>query len=93
MRLVWTKEATRSRNTIFDHIEADDPVAALRMDALFSECAERLLVQPLMGRPGRVPGTRELIVHPRYVLVYDLRGDTLRILRLLHTARRWPPCE
>ncbi|MFO1210519.1 MAG: type II toxin-antitoxin system RelE/ParE family toxin [Amaricoccus sp.] len=38
-----------------------------------------------------MPGTRELVAHPSYRLIYNVRGDTVRILRVLHTARRWPP--
>ncbi|MFC3441026.1 type II toxin-antitoxin system RelE/ParE family toxin [Sphingobium rhizovicinum] len=42
------------------------------------------------GRPGRVTGTRELIVHRNYMLIYDVVGDVVRILRILHTRRQWP---
>jgi toxin ParE1/3/4 len=45
----------------------------------------------MMGRPGRVENTRELVVHRSYVLVYDIAGDTMRVLRVLHTARQRPP--
>lgn len=90
MRLVWTRGATLSREAIFDYIEADNPEAALAMDALFSQCALRLLEHPLMGRSGRVAHTRELVAHPNYVLVYDICADTIRILALLHAARQWP---
>lgn len=69
----------------------DNPLAALAMDTLFSEKVSRLLDHPHMGRPGTVHGTRELIVHPNYLLVYDLHADMIRILRLLHAARQWPP--
>lgn len=91
MRLIWTTEAALSRDAIFDYIEADNPAAALVMDALFSQCALRLLEHPMMGRPGRVTNTRELVVHPNYLLIYDIRSDTIRILRVLHAARQWPP--
>jgi len=39
---------------------------------------------------GRVAGTRELIVHPNYLILYDVTADTVRILRILHAAMRWP---
>jgi len=91
MRLLWTREAVRAREAIYDHIEAGDPAAALAMDTLFSAAAARLRKHPQLGRNGRLPGSRELVVHPHYVLVYDIRDDALRILHLLHTSRQWPP--
>jgi hypothetical protein len=45
----------------------------------------------MIGRPGRVANTRALVAHPNYVLTYDIAGDLIRILRLLHPARQWPP--
>ena len=50
-----------------------------------------LSVQPLLGRPGRVTGTREFVVSPRYILVYEVTADTLIVLAVLHTSRQWPP--
>lgn len=44
-----------------------------------------------MGRPGRAPGTQELVVHPNYIVIYDVTDDAIRILHLLHTSRQWPP--
>ena len=89
MKLYWTLEAIADRYAIFDYIEADNPAAALALDELFSEKAERLADHPKLGRPGRVDGTRELVVHENYILVYDIAGDMVRILRVLHAARRW----
>jgi addiction module RelE/StbE family toxin len=91
MRLLWTREAVRAREAIYDHIEASDPSAALAMDTLFSAAAARLREHPHLGRNGRLPGSRELVVHPHYVLAYDIKGDVIRILHLLHTSRQWPP--
>lgn len=91
MRLFWTLEARADRRTIYDHIEADNPQAALELDELFTSRAARLETHALIGRPGRVTGTRELVLHRNYVLIYDLAGDMVRILRILHAARQWPP--
>ena len=89
MKLYWTLEAIADRDAIFDYIEVDNPAAALALDELFSEKAERLTDHPKLGRLGRVDGTRELVVHENYILIYDIAGDLVRILRVLHVARRW----
>lgn len=93
MRLVWTRPAHFDRRSIREYIALENPEAALALDELISEKACRLDDQPGLGRPGRVDGTRELVVHHHYVLVYDYdrAKDQVRILRLLHTARQWPP--
>lgn len=61
------------------------------MDELFSASAKRLVEYPELGRPGRIAGTRELIPHRSYRLVYEIERDTVWILALVHTARQWPP--
>ncbi|WP_018079272.1 type II toxin-antitoxin system RelE/ParE family toxin [Thiobacillus denitrificans] len=91
MKLFWTLEAIQDRDEIYDYIEADNPAAALAIDELFSEKASRLVDLPDLGRLGRIVGTRELVAHRHYVLVYDVVGDLVRVLRVLHTARQWPP--
>jgi len=75
----WTPGAVQDRDEIYDHI-----------DELFAEKAKRLVDHPGLGRVGRVPGTRELVAHQNYVLVYDVVDDQVRILRVLHAARQWP---
>lgn len=91
MPLFWTPESIQDREDIYDFIEADNPAAALHLDEIFSEKALHLVDHPALCRLGRVVGTRELVVHPNYILVYDVRGDRVRVLRVLHAARRWPP--
>lgn len=91
MELRWTPEAIQDREEIYDYIEADNPAAALALDELFAEKAGRLVDHPGLGRPGRVPGTHELVAHQNYILVYDVEGDLVRVLRVLHAARLWPP--
>jgi toxin ParE1/3/4 len=91
MELFWTPEAINDRDAIYDYIEADNPTAALALDELFEEKAGRLLDLPGLGRPGRIAGTRELVAHQNYILVYDVPGDLLRVLRVLHAANEWPP--
>lgn len=93
MRLAWTTPALVDRIAIYDHIEADDPWAAAALDDQIMDAAERLRSHPEMGRAGRVPGTRELIAHPHYILIYSIDDETILILAVVHTSRQWPPLD
>lgn len=62
-------EAEQDRDDIWDYIAADNPHAAARMDELFSDAAAKLAVHSMLGREGRIPGTRELVLHESYCLV------------------------
>lgn len=91
MKVLWTSAALRDRLAIWDYIAAENPQAAERMYQLFRLAPEQLKDNPLSGRPGSVDGTRELFPHENYRLVYEVHGDTVWILALVHTARLWPP--
>lgn len=90
-RIVWTVPAVADRAAIFSYIADDNIRAAVAIDEKIGTAAERLTHMPFKGRPGRVPGTRELVVHEHYMLVYEIDGDTVYILTVLHTGRQWPP--
>jgi addiction module RelE/StbE family toxin len=91
VKVRWTASARLDRLDIADHIAADSPRAAARMDALFTEAAESLARFPQMGRVGIVPGTREIFPHESYRLVYEVEDDTVWILTVIHASRQWPP--
>lgn len=61
------------------------------MDELFIKAVSRLKDFPFMGRRGLIAGTREVIPHESYRVVYQVEGQTISILTIIHTARRWPP--
>lgn len=90
MRVIWTPEALQDREDVFDFIATDNPIAAVRMDELFSDAAARLADHPNLGRPGKISGTRELIPHESYRLVYEIIQQSVWVLALVHTARKWP---
>lgn len=90
-RIEWTLPALRDLQDAGEYIVQDDPAAAVRMAERVREAVEYLPEQPNMGRPGRVGGTRELVVSGTpFIVVYWSRGGVIQILRLLHHARRWP---
>jgi toxin ParE1/3/4 len=91
MKVFWASAAEQDRAAIIDYIGQDNPLAAIRMDELFAEAAGHLAEHPLLGKTGLIPGTRELIPHESYRLVYEVQDNTVWILALVHTARMWPP--
>ena len=91
MKIIWTPEAEQDRADVREYIAADNPRAAVRMDQLFSDVAAKLANFPMLGRAGQIPGTRELIPHESYRVVYQIEGETVWVLALVHTARQWPP--
>lgn len=93
MKVIWTPEAEQDRDDIWLHIAVDNLRAAARLDELFSDAAARLADHPKLGRPGKIHGTRELIPHESYRLVYEIDGETVWVLTLIHTARQWPPVQ
>ena len=91
MNVVWLRRANRSLEKISDYIALDNPQAAYAMVVRLREAAAALGHSPGMGRPGRVAGTRELVVPGTlYLIPYRVKGDTVQILHVLHGARKWP---
>lgn len=91
MELFWTPEAIRDRDNIYDYIEKDNPLAALGLDDLLSVKAQMLQDHPESGRLGRILGTKELVVHSNYMLVYEVVDGQVRVLAVVHTSKNWPP--
>jgi toxin ParE1/3/4 len=92
MTLQWSLESIHDLIALRAHIAADDPAAAKRVGLHILYCVEHLLLEnPELGSPGRIPGTRELVIPKTpFVVPYRVRGVALEILRVYHHARRWP---
>jgi toxin ParE1/3/4 len=91
MPVIWTRQAARQLSEAHAFIARDRMEAADRQLMLIYRAAESLRIFPEKGRPGRIPGTRELVVTgTSYVIGYRIRESSVRILGILHGARRWP---
>jgi plasmid stabilization system protein ParE len=91
MRVRWLRKALRNLDAEASYIATDDPGAARLVVARVLAAIATLPDQPGLGRPGRVPGTRELVVRKtRYIVPYRVRGETIEILRVFHASRRLP---
>jgi len=91
MTVRWTAPALRDLETIGETIARDDPGAAAGVIARIFDQADRLTEYPHFGRPGRVPGTPELVVAGTpYFVPYRVRNAGVELLAVFHGARRWP---
>lgn len=91
MRVKWLRTALRNLDEEAAFIAADDATAAARVVQRVLDGVAQLAEQPGLGRPGRVPGTRELVVLKTwYVVPYRVRGAVVEVLRVFHTSRRLP---
>ena len=87
-RLVFAEPAAGDLEAIIDYIALDDPTAAETVYRAIMRAAERLPEFPALGRPGRYPETRELIVADLpYLIVYGVDRDAVVILAVFHTSR------
>lgn len=91
MEVRWLEDALADVAGIYRYIAADDPKAAGRIVERIRAAVRLLADLPHRGRPGRWPGTRELIIPGTpYIVPYRVKGDLIEILRVFHGARRWP---
>lgn len=91
MKVVFSPEAKQDLDEIFDYILRDAPSMAQVVLERISQRIRQLAKMPHLGRIGRVPGTRELVVPKTpFVIPYQVTGDSLEILRVYHGARQWP---
>jgi toxin ParE1/3/4 len=91
VRVRWLRKALANLDEEAEYIAKDNPAAAGRLVLRILAEAELLRDNPAMGRAGRVPGTRELVVAGTpYIVPYRVRDELVEILRVLHGARKWP---
>jgi toxin ParE1/3/4 len=91
LRLRWTRAASHDLDSIEEYIAGDNPRAAIDTVLQIVQHVAMLAQHPGMGRPGRVEGTRELVIAGLpYVIPYLHEGDTVTVLRVLHGAMKWP---
>jgi len=92
MRIVWTRRATQHLRAAYNYWrkEKSEDAADLMLERIFST-VELLENHPEMGRPGRVPASRELALNPLpFLIAYRVPRNQIEIVALLHGARKWP---
>ena len=91
MTVVWSPQAVEHLTHLRSYIARDNPKAANRVATALLNAVELLAELPNLGRPGRVAGTREMVVPGTpYVIPYRIRGDRLEVIAVFHGRQKWP---
>ena len=92
MRLRWTEPALSDIERIYAWHASNSEQGAVKLINRLRDSAESLATLPMQGRPGRIRGTRELVVSGSdYLILYQLTEDAVELLRVIHTRQQWPP--
>jgi len=92
LMVIWLHLALQDMQQCAEFIAQDDPKTAKQVVGRIWQEGQSLRSLPDRGRPGKVPGTRELVLQGLpYFLAYRVKGKSVQILRVIHTARHWPP--
>ncbi|WP_447870427.1 type II toxin-antitoxin system RelE/ParE family toxin [Serratia fonticola] len=86
----WKESALNDLADIIDYIEQYNPVASSKLYRQIVHVTENLPQHPYLYRLGRVPGTREIVAHPNYLVIYHIDELQIEILRVLHTRQEYP---
>ena len=91
MTVVWTDTAIRHLESAWEYLAADNPAAADSQIDRILDAAEKLAQYPELGRKGRIPATRELVITDTpFLVAYRIHKREVQLLAVLHGARRWP---
>ena len=91
MNVVWTKSSVSDLVHIREYIEIENPTASSKIANLILETVEQLIEFPNLGRPGRVRGTRELVIsNTPYLIPYRIQNEEIQLLRVLHGRQDYP---
>ncbi len=91
VRVRFTATALRNLSAIGEYIARDDSESAVSVVGRVYDAARELARHPGKGRPGRIAGTRELLIPGLpYIVVYREKDAEAQVLRVLHSARLWP---
>jgi len=90
-KIRWLRLALADLDELMVYIAKDNPEAATKVAGKIWETTQMLSNHPAIGKPGRLPGTREMVVAgTSYIVPYRVVANEVQILRVLHGVRKWP---
>ena len=94
MRVIWADSADQDLDSIVYYIAQDSVNSALRIQDRIEGAVGGLRSMPGRTRAGQLSNTRELVVKGTpYIVVIEIDGEVVNVLRVLHGAQQWPPRE
>lgn len=88
--ILWRAEARADLAAILEYIAERNPQAALDLYDDVERVISQLPHHPYLYRLGRVSGTRELVAHPNYIVVYRVGPTALEIVSVVHSRQQYP---
>jgi len=88
--IFWSAAALDDLGQIIDYIAEYNVHAAIDMYELIKNAVHPTSEHPYLYRPGRVPGTREIVVHPNYIVVYEVQANRIEVMAVLHSRQEYP---
>lgn len=88
--VTWRPNARRQLRQLISYIADRDHHAASRLLATIEEAVQLARSFPLAHRAGRSPGTREIVAHPNYIVVYRITDTALEVLSVIHARQKYP---
>ena len=86
----WSVTALDDLDTLTDYIAEFDVRAAIAMHDLIEESVRPVSNYPNIFRQGRIPGTREIVAHPNYIIVYRVTDTAIEVINVLHSRQEYP---
>jgi toxin ParE1/3/4 len=90
LTVFWRASARANLASIIRFIANESPPAARRLRKLIEDSVLPAAEHPYLYRPGRVPGTREIVAHPNYIVVYRVIADGVEVVTVLHARQEYP---
>jgi toxin ParE1/3/4 len=90
MKLRWSETARAELRSITRYISNCSPTGARTVNNAVREALSAALRYPEGFREGRITGTREIVAHPNYIVVYRIEGDVIVVLAVLHSRQQYP---
>ena len=87
----WLRKALKNLEQAYDYIAETNADAAISLVFKIQAATDQLSEFPMMGRTGRIDGTRELVIaNTPYIVIYRVKGSAVEVLRVLHSSRKYP---